>query len=225
MSDRAVITRNLLSEQVRAAIIQRIFEGQLPAGERINESDLATELGVSRTPLREALHHLEQQRFVEARPGRGFVVASLSKEDVHQVYPLVSLLEGFALRTSPIAPSLVEAQRMNDQMFVHREDPETCLALDAEFHEVLVGGCGNELLLTTLADLKQLMQRYEHAYMQETAAHPDGKRTMESSVIEHRAILDALSRGDRDAAGSALELNWQNGMNRLLELLDAEEKR
>jgi DNA-binding GntR family transcriptional regulator len=214
-----MITRDLLRDQVERAIVEQILDGQLPSLARINESTLSAELGVSRTPLREALLHLEQEGFIEAQPGRGFRVAPMSGDEVRQLYPIVAALEGLAVRLSQPLPDVDAASELNEAILEHQDDPDQCLALDAQFHALIVANCGNPRLLDLLAAQKRVMQRYERAYMSRTARQDYPARTMASSVEEHREILAALARRDTDAAAHALDVNWEKGMRRLLEIL------
>jgi DNA-binding GntR family transcriptional regulator len=216
-----MITRDLLRDQVERAIVEQILDGRLPPRARINESTLSVELGVSRTPLREALLHLEQEGFIEAQPGRGFRVAPMSGDEVRQLYPIVAALEGLGVRLSHPLPDVEAASGLNEEILEHQDDPDRCLELDARFHALLVANCANPRLLDLLAAQKRVMQRYEHAYMSRTARDDHAPRTMASSVEEHRVILAALDRGDVDAAAAAIEVNWDKGMRRLLEILGA----
>jgi DNA-binding GntR family transcriptional regulator len=146
-------------------------------------------------------------------------VMRLSAEQARDLYPVIAGLEGMAIRYAEELPDLERARSLNQQMLAHQTDDEVCRRLDAEFHETLVAKTTNERLLNLLADQQQVLARYEAAYMRYTAQHPDSGRTMATSVAEHDLILDALAAGDRDGAVRALEANWQNGMERLLEIL------
>jgi DNA-binding GntR family transcriptional regulator len=213
------IQRNLLRDQVKHAVLDLVLSGELDGKERINESALANQLGVSRTPLREALFGLEEEGVVTATPGKGFSISPLSTEEAREVYPIVAGLEGLAIRSAERDPDLAKAKAINDRMLAAQSDDEACRQLDAEFHRTLVTECTNTRLLELLAAQRQLLDRYEAAYMRFTAEHPDSSRTMATSVAEHSVILERLAAGDRAGAVAALEANWKNGMERLLEIL------
>jgi DNA-binding GntR family transcriptional regulator len=213
------IVRDLLRDQVKRAIIDQILAGKLPSPGRINESVLSVELGVSRTPLREALLHLEQEGYVQATPGRGFAVLPMSDADVRELYPLVSLLEAAAMRVSDPAPDLDRAEQLNDAIRLHEDDAEKALEYDGEFHAVLVQHCTNRRILDVLESQKRIMSRYEATYMRRTAGNPVAPRTVASSVDEHAEIIAALRRGAMDEAVAALDRNWVRGMERLLVIL------
>jgi DNA-binding GntR family transcriptional regulator len=209
---------------VREAILDQISNGRLPAQTRINESSLANDLGVSRTPLREALMNLEADGFIVSSPGRGFFVAPLTVQEVREIYPIVAQLEGLALISSPAQPDLGQLAAVNDEMDACRDDPGRCLDLDSSFHRMLVAPCSNGRLLDLIAGQKRVMHRYEYAYMRVTAANRFAARTIPSSVQEHRAIIERLSAGDAQGAMVALEANWRNGMERLIEILEHAER-
>jgi len=207
-----IVRGDLLRDQVKEEIVKRILDGRLEALSRINESVLSVDLGVSRTPLREALLSLEQDGFVQAQPGRGFRVAALSAREVRDIYPIVGVLEALALRTSDPLPATAALRELNDEIARSQDDPDRCEALDTELHRLLFEGCGNARLVDTIGGVKRIMKRYEIAYMRTP-------RTMASTIAEHEAIIAVLERGDREAASAAIEDNWRNGMERLLEIL------
>jgi DNA-binding GntR family transcriptional regulator len=213
------IERNLLRDQVKQEVLDLVMSGELNGSERIAEAALAERLGVSRTPVREALVRLEEEGVMCSVPGKGFSVMPLSAGQARDLYPVISALEGLAIRSAEELPDLERARSLNEQMLAHQTDDEVCRRLDAEFHATLVAKATNQRLRNLLADQQQVLARYEAAYMRYTAQHPDSRRTMATSVAEHDLILDALAAGDRDGAVRALEANWQNGMERLLEIL------
>jgi DNA-binding GntR family transcriptional regulator len=214
-----MIVRDLLRDQVRREIVERILDGTLPGRSRINESTLSADLGVSRTPLREALMNLAQESFLEHQPGRGFAVSAMSPEEARSAYPIAAALEGLAVRMSTPPPDPDRLTRINDEILANQQDALRCFELDSEFHLVLVADCQNSRLLEILAGLKLTMNRYEMAYMRRTTADRSARRTVTSSVQEHREIVDRLRAGDLDGAARAIEVNWERGMERLIEIL------
>jgi len=205
------IARRALRHDVRREILAMIFDGRLPAGERINERDLGTRLAVSRTPIREALLGLEGEGFVESRPARGFAPVPLSARDVNEVYPMVAALEILALRSTPperLRAHLPELERLADQMAA-ATTTKCAQALDDRWHARLVKECENERLLRTLASLKRVVRRYELAWMADNAH-------VETSTEQHRAIVEALGRDDVDRAAELLDLNWRYTMAEML---------
>jgi DNA-binding GntR family transcriptional regulator len=210
--DRA-ITRVPLRDQVHHAIIERILRDELKSGARISDTALARELGVSRTPIREALLRLEREGFLEADLGRGFFVKPLSVREVREAYPVLWTLEVLALRgTGALTPERRAAlDRINDAL-EGEQDPERRIDLDGEWHRTLLEPCGNDYLMAMIASLKSIIRRYEYAYMQNAGYIPVSTRT-------HDEIAEMVSAGDVEGAVPLLETNWRFTMKSLLEWL------
>lgn len=214
-----MIVRTPLREQVHHAIVGRILREELEAGSRLSDSVLAAELGVSRTPVREALVRLEREGFLDVDVGRGFFVKPLSTQEVRDVYPVLWTLEILALRNSPPLEAAVlrELDQINAAMLESTDDAEQRIELDVEWHRTLLGKCGNACLLETIASLKTVIWRYEFAYMQNSGLIPVSTRT-------HEQIAEALASGDVEAAVPLLESNWKFGMDSVLAWLQAAER-
>lgn len=208
-------TRKPLRDQIYQLVLDRLLRGELPPGRRVVESELAGELGVSRTPLREALFRLEQEGFLQADLARGFTVVPLTAREVREIYPIIWTLECLAL--SSIGQTervpLKELEQINADLAQKQDDPADKLTLDSRWHEILLQNCPNRRLLQMITSLKQVAYRYERAYMREAAL-------VETSVEQHHLISDALKRGDLAEAATLLEQNWLFGMNALLQHLD-----
>jgi DNA-binding GntR family transcriptional regulator len=204
------IERRPLRSEVRRALIDRLLNGSLPAGERINESTLAEQLGVSRTPLREALFGLDRDGFLFTRAGKGFVVRPLTIDEVRELYPIIGSLEGLALRlTGPRAAKAVAGLRStNRDLKKARNKPEDLLRIDAAWHGALVALCPNKRLVSMIARLKEQALRYEYAYMRSA-----GQITM--SVDEHAEMARLLQSGEVTRAARLLESHWIEGVRPL----------
>jgi DNA-binding GntR family transcriptional regulator len=210
------IPRTPLRQQVRRELLKMIFDGTLAVGERIAEREVAERLGVSRTPVREALMALEEEGIVESRPARGFAPAPLSAQDVRETYPLIAALEVLAIRgTDPAALAGLGARlrELAAGLAAAGDDPRALQRLDDRWHGQLVAACGNGRLLRTLEGLKRVVRRYELAWLD------DGER-VEVSAAQHAAIADALAAGEVAEAARLLELNWRATMAGLLGWLE-----
>jgi len=201
-------------ERTWTEIERRIVCGEMAAGARLDEEELAGQLDVDPPVVREALCRLERDGFVRPEDGGSFAVAPLSEIEVREGYPVVILLEGLAVRTTPeFPPEAVERLReINAAMADERSDAMAAATHDYAFHEELVRHCGNDQLLSTLRPLKRLLLRYEYNYM---AAEDFVSR----SVHQHEEIIQALERGDRDAASALVEDNFRDSLPGILEQL------
>ena len=203
------IRRVALGEQVHEELLHRIHRGVLGPGDRLRDVTLAADLGVSRTPVREALLRLAREGVVDADLGRGFVVRPLSARQVREAYPVVWTLECLALRLSPPAPSarLDRLDRLNERLRSSRA-PERRLELDGLWHELLLSGCVNETLHALLRALKDGLRRYELAYMREAGR-------VAVSTDHHARITAALRADDIEGAAHWLERNWRVSVEEL----------
>ena len=205
-----LIHRQTLRDQIRDAIRKRIIRGDLAAEAKLVETDLAQELGVSRTPLREALIALEQEGFLEALPGRGFSVLPLDAEEYRDLAEIIGHLEAFALgRSAPPTPRQIQELRTaNDELRQASDiqDPQQQadrrLQADLTFHNILLDQCPNQKLLDLLNHLKQQWRRYEYAFWSTVT-------TEARSADQHAGIIEALAANDLPEAARRLEANWQ----------------
>jgi len=204
------IIRRPVADQVRAAIWRDVMEGGLPAGSRLNETDLGRRLGVSQTPVREALNNLASEEILDYRPRRGWFVRGLSWREASELYSLLGEMEAFALRLArPDAETLAQARRVNRTLAGART-PLEVVELDAAFHERLLSLCPNATLLALLRRLRHRICRYEVAYM------TDAGRVSKSGR-QHRLILDLLARGATQEAARALRENWTGDLGSIAE--------
>jgi DNA-binding GntR family transcriptional regulator len=205
-----------LRQDIRSAVLNLILSGALKPGEALNESRLAAQLKVSRTPLREALLQLEREGFIRSDKRRGFSVEHLAARDVREMYPLIWTLEGLAIRSNAICAHLLvpDLVRINSE-FAKARNPERALALDTEWHEHLISQSQNRRLLQTLSALRLGVRRYETVYMLSISLVPE-------SVRHHDKVIEALKRHDVEASVAALEENWRFGMEVLVRKMGEE---
>lgn len=204
-----------------------IVDGRLAPGTRIVEVDLASRLGVSRTPVRDALRLLQQEGFVAASSPGGFkarlIVAPLTKEDAEEVYGIVGRLEGLAGRLSsqlPVGPRGALAHKLRGLNDGLREvaksslrDPQRTLSLDMEFHRSIVEASAGPRLLSMYNGIKPQTERYWRVYSH-VQTHVD------QSVDEHEQIVRGIEEGNGDLTEQGIVTNWQNGWQRLCEVID-----
>jgi len=205
-----------LRQNLRLTLLSRIVAGELEAGKPVNESRLAAQLKVSRTPLREALLQLEREGFVRSDERRGFSIERLSAREAREIYPMIWTLEGLAVRSSAVYAYLLapELGRLNSQ-FAKARDPERALALDTQWHEHLISRSQNRRLLAAISALRLSIARYEAVYMSDTQLIPE-------SVSQHKAIINALKEHAIEAAVKGLEDNWRFAMEVLIRKMGEE---
>ena len=203
---------HLAADVVRSMII----EGRLSDGARINEVHLAAELGLSRTPLREALSRLVAEGALTVRPRLGFFVKPLSVAEFEQLYDIRPLLDPEALRLAgiPAAAALVRLERMNATLAVRTG--AAAVELDDAWHLELIAGCPNKVLIALIENIILRTRRYELALMRES-------RNVAAASVDHADILDALRAGDLSAACRVLKQNMQSGKAPIIEWLRARE--
>jgi DNA-binding GntR family transcriptional regulator len=218
-------------KRVRSAYQQLrelIIHGRLAPGTWIIEAELASRLGISRTPIREALRLLQQEGFVVHNSAGAtkarLAVAPLTKEDARELYWIVGRLEGLAARhTAALEPAVRKAlarklKSLNDAICgiaqTGRGDPDRIFELDLSFHRNIVEASAGPRVLALHNSIKPQTERYWRLY---ASAIVD---QLSLSVDEHACIIRAIEEGDGDAAEHGVEVNWQNGAERLFKVID-----
>lgn len=197
--------------RVADAISDKIISQQLPAGRSVGEAALARELGVSRTPVREALLGLEGNGLVRSRRGQGFVVLPLDRREAEESYPILASLERLAVENSPPASNeLLDKLRQANAHFAAASSADERVRADAAWHRLVISGCGNARLLRLVDSVKQTILRYEYAYLSAASLR-------DHSISEHEHIAALLEQSPVRAA-EALERHWLRGMQQTLEL-------
>jgi DNA-binding GntR family transcriptional regulator len=193
-----------LSEQVYHAVRARIMAGALAPGTFLREKDLET-MGVSRTPIREALGRLASEGFLERLPHRGFRVPEESVANLLELYPIVASLELLAGRLAFDRFTTEDVARLRDinarlAEARDRGDVRAMLDLNTAFHRLITERGGNRRLALLLDDLRSQLSRLEHWYY-------SGRDRTQRSIQEHEEIIAAVERGDRARALELLERN------------------
>jgi len=194
-----------LGDQVYLALRDRIIAGRHPPGEFLREIELATALGVSRTPVREAFARLAREGFVERLARRGYRLPLEPLSRLLELYPIVAALEVLAAELSlpQLDPRLLaELRAINRRMeqCIQREEGTAGIALNHEFHRMLSSRCGNRRLCELLDELRSQVLRLEYW-------SADHGTQAEDAVRQHDQIVDALERGDYDTALGLLREN------------------
>ena len=206
----APITRHPLGDQVYLQLLSRIERGTLPSASKLRDGAIAIELGVSRTPVREALVRLAREGILSAEPGKGFRLTPMTSTELRDIASILAALEPLALDQSP-EPSKDRLDRLGEvvrRLEQTRGDIAACVELDDQFHRVLLEGCPNRRLLGLLDTLRRSLRRYLHHYLQR-----GGRVSL--STVQHTRIAEALGKGDRAGARQLLERKWRRGMDEI----------
>lgn len=204
-------------QRAREIVVERlrtwIVDGDLAPGEVVKDSEIAASLGVSRTPVREALLHLEREGLIESLPGRWTRVAPLEAAHPERLYPVIIALE--VLSSSLAAASCVEQlpaieaahQRFaaSVQRFAISHAPEDAREVreaDDAFHGAILQAADNPYLSDALLPRKVLARRFENWYFGSTPS------IGAASIADHERIVAALREGDADGAAAETRRNW-----------------
>lgn len=209
------IPATTLADQVYRAVRARILDEKVRPGEFIREKDLNEAMGVSRTPVREALGRLASEGFLERIPHRGFRVPDEPVTDLLELYPVVASLELLAGR---LAIPKLDAQDITRLKSINhrlaeaekRRDVGALIDLNNQFHHLFCERSGNRRLCALLDDLRMQLNRLELWY------YSDGGHT-QRSISEHDEIIRAIEQSDADIALSVLENNMALTYKSLLE--------
>lgn len=198
------VERGNISEAAADAVRSMIVDGRLSAGDRINEVHLAQQLGVSRTPLREALSGLVAEGALIARPRLGYFVRPLTLEEFEQIYDIRPLLDPEALRLAgiPNEKRIGRLEKLNADLA--RAKGLRAIEIDDAWHMELIADCPNRVLIEMIANMIVRTRRYELALMRE-------QKNVGVATQDHDHIIAALRAGDLAAACAALKQNMQSG--------------
>ena len=202
-----------LSDQVFERLEDDILSGKYERGEIITELQLCAELGVSRTPVREALRRLFQEHLVEDTP-KGTMVLGITPKDFRDMSEIRLRIEELAVRgfvENATPDTLKELNEAVDfqEFYLARGDVDQLKSLDGRFHEIIYAGCGSMILRDTLSPLHKKIQQYRRNALRtpERAAH---------SVREHKEILEAIQNRDADLAADRMAKHILHAMDRAL---------
>lgn len=213
-------------EHVYSRLRDLIVQGSLAPGSRIVETEIATRLGVSRTPVREALQRLQQEGFVMGAPGAQqsrLTVAPLTQDDVHELLDIVGALEGLGARRSATKEpadrrALAKELRALNQEFARAGrggpiDHSKLYDADERLHRRIVQAGVGPRLLSLHDSVKPQAERYIRMYISMLTGD------LKSSVEEHDTMIDAIEDGRAEDAQRAIELNWRHAAARLSKVI------
>lgn len=206
--------RELVCENLRQAIINGVFS----PGERLMEIQLAEEMGVSRTPVREAIRKLELEGFVVMIPRRGTYVADISIKDINEVYEIRTALD--------ILAAGLAAERINDEelemmqrllveigQHIDEGNIDKIIETDSAFHDILYQASRNERLVNIISNLREQITGLRGRSMM----YP-GRLT--DTLEEHRAIVESIAQRDVEKAQMAVREHLENAEHTLLKAIE-----
>ncbi len=175
-----------------------ILNGKYMPGESLKEAKIASELKVSRTPVRESIRQLELEGLVAYIPNKGVIVKGLSLEDIRDIFDIRMKIEGLAAKRAAanITPDqLKELKEVVEfeEFYTQKGDAEQILKLDTKFHEIIFRASGSRLLDRTLTSFHHYIQRARNLSLK------DNERA-KKALIEHMAIMEAIRLGDKEKA-------------------------
>lgn len=206
--------RDLVYNNVRTAILSENFK----PGQRLMEVELAEILGVSRTPVREALRKLEVEGFIEMLPRKGAIVKVVSIKDIQDLLEIRASLEALATRIAcekmdTKAKKELEKAKEEFVQAVSDNDIDSMIQTDVKFHDIIFSSTQNEKLIQIINNLKEQIYRYRVIYIRD-------KSYLINIVQEHNEIVEAIIGNDAKKAGKVAVIHIQNQENALIKALN-----
>ena len=200
-----------------------ILSGHYKEHEELREMAISEEMGVSRTPVREALRQLELEGLVLMIPRKGAEVAEITRQDMEDVLEVRTALEELAVKdacdhiTDAQLSELKKASNEFKKALLEGKDLVTCADADMHFHNVILSATNNRRLIQMLNNLSEQMYRYRMEYLKD-------ERTHKTLIDEHDAIRRALKKHDKTKAGAAIRVHIDNQKRSILESLTEKEE-
>lgn len=190
------VESELIRESVFTQLRKRILSQEIKAGEKLNEKDLAEKLGVSRTPVREALHKLELENLVEIFPRRYCLVKGISFESIHEIHLIRSQLEPIAAYyaiDNLTEKDLEYLENLLEQstFFAEKNNTEKLMSINGEFHQLIYRASHLPRIVNILENMHDYFESFRSSFM----SRPD---LVQRSLEEHHEILIALKEKDRE---------------------------
>ena len=203
-----------LREVVYETLREAIRNGALTPGERLMEIQLAEELGVSRTPVREAIRKLELERFVVMLPRRGTYVANLSLKDINEVFEIRAALDGLAAGLAAERITEEELEQMERLLVeiadcIEQHNNQKIVEADEAFHDILYRASRNERLVGIICNLREQFARFRSVSIK----YPG---RLQNTLEEHRQLVEAIAQRNPEAAQQKAREHIENAEQTLL---------
>lgn len=197
-----------LRESIYDELKNQILRGAIPPGTRLMEVDLSKRMGASRTPIREAIRMLAEDNLVVVEPNKGATVSKVAVRDLLEILEIRECLDGETAYHAAhrITPELKEELReaMNNYNLAAEQKNKSHMVIwDTEFHRIMVDATENKVMVKIAHEMRELVLRFRYLY------YGDFKRSVHVGM-EHKAIFDAIDRGDAEEARRVAQLHVRN---------------
>ena len=214
--------RKSLGQHVFENLKQAIIRGDIPSGERLVESVIASALDISRTPVREAIHKLEREGFLKKLPRGGFTVIGLTREDIEETFGIRSVLESYAARLAAIKhrkKDLIPLEKkVNEyQRFLNRGKLDSLPKINTEFHDLLYNLSRSPKLVKMINALRDQIFRFRQIILKD-------ENMAEVSHRDHRQMLAAIRKRDAGGVEKLVRAHILRGQEAVLKVFDRQSK-
>ena len=201
-----------LTDEIADVVRERILKGEYEIGEKIKENQIATELRVSRTPIREAFKLLENEGLIDYIPNRGCFAKGFTQQDVDDIYAVREALEELAVtwaveRITPEEVTALEEECDLMEFYTKKKDRKKVLELNSSFHDIIYTAARSRFLAQVLRSYKEYIDKTRKAIFYEQSY-------LEAILAEHRLILDGIRERDKEKAIDAIRKHLEASQNR-----------
>ncbi|MDD4376802.1 MAG: GntR family transcriptional regulator [Eubacteriales bacterium] len=191
-----------LTDEIADIIRERILNGEYHIGEKIKENQIATELRVSRTPIREAFKQLESEGLIDYIPNRGCFAKGFTKQDIDDIYAVRKALEVLAVEWAVDRITPKELDQLKEQcdlmeFYSNRKDSKKVLELNKDFHDIIYNSTGSRFMAQALRTYKEYIEQTKKVIYYEQVH-------LNQLLKEHKLIFEAIKNKDVDAATKAI---------------------
>ena len=192
-----------LTDEIANIIRERILKGEYRIGEKIKETQIATELQVSRTPIREAFKLLETEGLIDYIPNRGCFAKGFTKQDIEDIYAVRKALEVLSVEWAVNRITDEEVARLQEQsdlmeFYTSRKESKKVLEINSDFHGIIYNAAGSRFMAQVLRSYKEYIERTRQVI------HSEQREYLDEILTEHKAILDAIKDRDLERAKAAM---------------------
>ena len=201
-----------LTDEIADMVRDRILKGEYEIGEKIKETQIANELRVSRTPIREAFKLLENEGLIDYIPNRGCFAKGFTKQDVDDIYAVREALEKLAVERSVERITPEELKELEEQwdlmeFYSKKKDEKKVLELNSSFHDIIYAAARSRFMAQVLRSYKEYIEKTRKAVLY-------NQSYLEAILKEHRKILDAMKAGNKEEAVEAMSYHLEQSQKR-----------